>query len=414
MLWICEAMADRDDLTLTLPSVRVPRPRTGAADASTESAIRRFSPEIRRDIRKLVRSAPRAGDLASVFPGLLAAIASKRYGPERCREALRLIEAGAKLKFVARTLDVPMWMRRLPPDAFNYGLPPTLPHSERFGRRIAARLPTHFEDSALWLSSVLFAERAVGEDFAAWIAQQRIFIERGRAEDMLAVLAAYAWFSSAKDSAAGKLIAVPWRQEIAFDTALCAAKSWLNRMRLVLQLAPGVITDPWLQAGVANGHSFEPLLDHRQILAEAQAMQNCADQYAERISRHRCRLFSVRRAGNRVATLEVAHHPRETSFLTIMQLKARHNMGAPTEVWQAAYAWMSAQSDLRAISPLLQINQQLAFDQTAWRDLIAPYRDAKDGAPWLKTAADDAMFARFNADMADVARRAGVTSWLFT
>lgn len=407
-------MADRDEPTPTVPSMRIARPLKGAPCAGVETAIRRFAPEIRREVRRLVRAEPRAADLASVFPGLLAAISLRRGGAEACREAVRLIESGAKLKIIARTLDMPMWMRRLPPHAFNDGLPPSLPHSERFGRRIAARMPAHSEDSALWLKSVLFAERAAGEDFAAWIAQQRIFAEGGRAEDMLAVLTAYAWFSSAKDAAASRLIAVPWRQEIAFDTALCAAKSWLNRIRLVLQLGPGVITDPWLQAGVAHGHSFEPLLDHRQILAEAQAMQNCADQYAERISRHRCRLFSVRRSGARVATLEVAHHPRETSFLAIMQLKARHNMGASTDVWQAAYAWMSAQTELRAVSPLLQINQQLAFDQTAWRDLMAPYREARDGAPWLKAEAEDAMFARFNADMADVARRAGVTSWLFT
>jgi hypothetical protein len=407
-------MADCDEPTLAPPKIRAARPPAASVNASVESAIRRFAPALRRDVRKLVRAEPRAGDLASVFPGLLAALALRRGGPDLCREATGLIAKGAQLKIVARALDVPMWMRRLPPDAFNHGLPAALPHSERFGRRIAVRMPAHFEDSALWLSSVLFAERAVSEDFAAWIAQQRIFTERGRAEDMLAVLAAYAWFSAERETEASKLIAVPWRPEIAFDTALCAAKSWLNRIRLVLQLAPGVITDAWLQAGVANGHSFEPLLDHREILAEAQAMQNCADQYAERVARHRCRLFSVRRAGNRVATLEVAHHPRETSFLAIMQLKARHNMGAPTEVWQAAYAWMAAQSELRAISPLLQMNQQLAFDQAAWRGLIAPYRAAKDGAPWLKAEADDAMFARHNADMADVARRAGVTSWLFT
>ncbi|MGQ0457450.1 MAG: hypothetical protein ACT4OU_10350 [Hyphomicrobium sp.] len=407
-------MSDRDEPTLICDKPTLARSRTAEEDDGVEAALRRFAPTLRRDIRALIRATPRVADLAVVFPGLLAALALKRGGSAKRRKALALIEAGAQLKVVARALDMPMWMRRLSPDAFNLGVPALLPHSERFGRRIAARMPEPFENSGLWLASVLFAERAASEDFAAWIAQQRIFNDRGRAEEMLAVLAAYAWFSSARETEAHKLIAVPWRTEIAFDTALCAAKSWLNRIRLVLQLPPGAVTDSWLQAGVANAHSFEPLLDHGQILAEAHAMQNCADQYAERIARHRCRLFSVRRSGVRVATLEVAHHPRETTYLAIMQLKARHNMGAAPDVWQAAYAWMAAQQNLRVNSPLLSPNATLTFDQPAWRDLMAPYRAAKGGAPWLKAEADDAMFARFSADMADVARRAGVTSWLFT
>ncbi|MFN0217532.1 MAG: hypothetical protein ACKVP4_01830 [Hyphomicrobium sp.] len=407
-------MTDHDRSTLTAEPHSLDRPKTDLADVDVESALRRFSPALRREVRKLIRLSPRAADLALVFPGLLAALAAKRGGAERRRGALELIDAGAQLKLVARALGMPMWMRRLAPDAFNLGVPDPLPRSERFGRRIAARIPGPHENSGLWLSSVLFAERAASEEFATWIAQQRIFNERGKAEDLLEVLTAYAWYSTARDTEAYKLIAVPWRPEIAFDTALCAAKSWLNRVRLVLQLPPGAITDSWLQAGVANGHSFEPLLDCRQILAEAHAMQNCADQYAERIARHRCRLFSVRRNGQRVATIEVAHHPRETSYLAIMQLKARHNMGAGPDVWQAAYAWMASQQNLRVVSPLLSLNARMTFDQEAWRELMAPYREAKGGAAWFRHEADETMFARHNADMSDVARRAGVTSWLFT
>lgn len=407
-------MADNDDLTPIIDHLRVSWAKAEPASLDIDSALRRFAPPLRREVRKLIRSTPRAADLAVVFPGMLAALALRRGQPDRRREALQLIDSGAQLKYAARVLDMPMWMRRLSPEAFNVGLPDALPQSERFGRRIAARMPGHYEDSALWLAGVLFAERAAGEEFAVWIAQQRIFQGRARAECMLAVLAAYAWHSSTRESEASKLIAVPWRPEIAFDTALCAAKSWLNRIRLVLQLAPGVITHSWLQAGEAHGYIFQPLLDRDEILIEAQAMQNCADQYAERIARHRCRLFSVRRNGQRVATLEIGNHPRETGFMAILQLKARHNMAAPPEVWQAAYAWMAAQRDLRCASILSPQNGQMTFDQAAWGSLMAPYRAAKDGAPWLKSEADDLMFARLSADMADLARRAGVTSWLFT
>ena len=182
---------------------------------------------------------------------------------------------------------------------------------------------------------------------------------------MFGVLAAYAWHSRATQTRAHSLIVVPWRPEIAFDTALCAAKSWLNRMRLVLQLGPGVITDPGSSGGQVRGYTFVPLLDRTEILAEARAMQNCADQYAERLADDRCRLFSIRREREHVATLEVGPHSREAGMLAITQLKGRHNMAAPLDVWQAAYAWLASQSGLRRLPPRIPPERQLDDERLA-------------------------------------------------
>ena len=387
------------------------RAPTAILTTEIEIAVQRFPLAVRREVRRLVRSSPRMADLATVFPGVLYALAARRGEDAGRQDAKALIEDGAQLKFVARALDLPMWMRRLPPDAFE-DLPVQLPKSEAFGRRIATRMPSPARESAFWLTSVLFAEAAGHEDFAIWFAGQPVFNDRGDAEKMIAVVAAYAWHSSQPDTAAHKLIVVPWRPEIAFDTALCAAKSWFNRMRLVLQLPPGAVVDPWLKPGAALGYTFEPLMSHPDILTEAQAMQNCADQYGERIVRDKCRLFSVKRNGTRAATLEIGPHQREAGVLAINQLKARHNMAASTEVWQAAYTWMAGQPALKRLPALGSSDR--AFDQIAWRSLLAPYRDTKAGAPWFDRDASHLMFAGFDADLADLARRGGVSSWLFT
>ena len=396
---------------LELNSQALQRVPVSRLKADTEAAVQRYPLAVRREVRRLVRSSARMADLATVFPGILFALAARRFPLEQRMQATALIENGAQLKLVARAFDLPMWLRRLPPEAFE-DLPSRLPKSEAFGRRIATRLPASPRESAFWLTGVLFAEKACCEDFAIWLASQPIFHDDGDAEKMIAVVAAYAWFSNKPAFAAHKLIVVPWRSEVAFDTALCAAKSWFNRVRLVLQLAPGAVTDPWLKAGSGLGCTFEPLLSHPDILAEAQAMQNCADQYGERIVRDKCRLYSVRRNGARVATLEVGPHQRETGVLAINQLKARHNMAASTEIWQAAYTWMAGQPALKRLPSLG--NSERSFDQTAWRALLQPYRDTKDGAPWFDRDASHLMFAGFDADLADLARRGGVSSWLFT
>lgn len=376
-----------------------------------ERLVSRFDPPARRELRRLIRSSPRFAELADVFPGAAYALATRHGDKQQRRQAARMVRDGAKLKTVAQALGLPLWLRRLPPAAFNGPLD-LFPDSEAFARRIATRLPADRMDAAFWLATVTFAHKACHEDFALWLAEQSICSDDAHPDRLFSVLAAYAWFSGALLTTAHDLIVVPWRPEIAFDTALCAAKSWLNRLRLVMQLEPGTISDTWLRPGDALGFSFIPLVEQSDILEEAQAMQNCADQYADRLAREKCRLFSVRRSGSRVATLEIGPHPRETGVLAITQLKARHNMPASVEIWQAAHAWLAIQSGLKRLPPMVPPDRPL--NGAVWDELIAPYRQRKNGAAWLPIIPTHVAFSRLDSDMTDLARRAGVTSWLFT
>ena len=387
------------------------RPEAPPLAPEIEEIVTRFPVGVRREVRRLVRDTPRLGELAIVFPGAVYALATKRGPAAERLKARSLVEQGAALKAVARALELPLWLKKLPPEAF-VGPLGALPLSEQFARRISARMPQSPRESAFWLASVVFANDAAHEDFAIWLAEQSVFQETGLPQRVFGVLAAYAWFSGALLTRAHSLIVVPWRPEIAFDTAVCAAKSWLNRMRLVMQLQPGVITDAWLEAGTARGYAFEPLVEQRGLLDEAQAMQNCADQYAERLARDKCRLFSISRDGTRLATLEIGPHPRETGVLTVVQLKARHNMPASVDIWQAAHAWLGEQQGLKRLPSLLTPERSL--DAEVWRQLMHPYRVAKGGAPWLGDKATLSMLSEFDVDMADLARRGGVSSWLFT
>lgn len=384
-----------------------------AADLTPEqeALIARFASPTRREVRRLMRTSGRLADLTEVFPGAIYAIATRR-GPSANRlQALSLVEQGAPLKAVARALDLPLWLKKLGPETFTGDLP-ALPMSETFARRIAARLPSACESPSFWLASIAFAAEAAHEDFAVWLAEQRLFTEPGEPRRLFGVLAAYAWFSGALLTRGHGLIVVPWRQEIAFDTAICAAKSWLNRVRLIMQLGPGVITDTWLVEATVGATTIVPLIEARDILEEAQAMQNCADQYADRVARDKCRLFSIRRNGMRIATMEVGPHPRETGVLTIVQLKARHNMPAPVDVWQAAHGWLATQTGLKRLPQMMAPERPL--DNLVWQNVLAPYRRQAGGAPWLAELATPASLAVLDIDMAELARRGGVTSWLFT
>jgi hypothetical protein len=54
------------------------------------------------------------------------------------------------------------------------------------------------------------------------------------------------------------------------------------------------------------------------------------------------------------------------------------------------------------------------LDEEAWAQLMAPYRRRTGGAPWLPPTATQQAFDDFSAQMSDLARRGGVSSWLFT
>lgn len=383
-----------------------------ASDAGSVGTLAsRFETRARRAVHRLLTRSNRFEDMARVFPGVIHVLATRQCDTGTRKRVLAMIEDGAALKAVAAALTLPMWLRRLPPEAFVGAFRP-LPDGEAFSRRIATRLPERPSHAARWLSSVAFAGAACDDAFALWVAEQAPFYDATSCPRTFAILAAYAWFSRQPATRAYDLIVVPWRHEIAFDTALCAAKSWFNRICLVLQLPPGTLTDAWLEPSEALGYTFVPLLDHAALLDEARAMHNCADQYSDRLSREKCRLFSIRRGDARAATLEIGPHPREVGVLGIWQLKARHNMPASIEVWQAAYQWLAGQKDLKRLPPMLAADRRL--DPRTWSELMAPYRIARDGAPWLPSEPTHTAFQALEAELSELALAGGVRSWLFT
>ena len=95
---------------------RSPAPAPAEQGLVNEQQVQRFAPPVRREIRRLIRSYPRVADLIETFPGLLYALAVRHGPPSPRLSALHAVETGAPLKAVARTLGLPMWLRKLPPE----------------------------------------------------------------------------------------------------------------------------------------------------------------------------------------------------------------------------------------------------------------------------------------------------------
>jgi hypothetical protein len=140
----------------------------------------------------------------------------------------------------------------------------------------------------------------------------------------------------------------------------------------------------WLEPGLFDGLAFVPLDTIEAITAEGSAMQHCVASYVDKIAREECRIWSVQRDGERVATVEVCL-PWDGPVPYVAQLKAKHNASLPAEVWLAARAWLSAQ-DVARLHPNLR-RRPLRLDRRVWIETWRPYWLAKRRFPgWLPLA----------------------------
>ena len=139
-----------------------------------EKQIKRYAKGYQRRLRKLVKTSSRLGDLLYSFPAAAFAVVSGYGDHNRRGEAVVLVKDGADLRSVAVVLGLPTWTRRLPPEAFTEPLG-NLPDNEAFNRKIVNFIPKEPAATAMWLNWLQAARAGCHEDFALWLAAQKIY-----------------------------------------------------------------------------------------------------------------------------------------------------------------------------------------------------------------------------------------------
>lgn len=346
---------------------------------SLERQLRRFRAEVQPRVRALAARHPQLADLATSFPALLFALAIPR-GRFRPEPVIADVIRGVGLKPLAERAGVALWLRKLEPEMLLRPLP-VVPNNGEFAKRIVNHFPRHPKFMADWLEAVAFAARWGHEDFAIWYARN-FPTKRGLAR-RLPLLALWAWFSSQEGARAHSFLEKPWNPHIQYHAALDAAADWRETLELYANLGDGELTDAWHSPGTVDGYEFVPLLSAADVLAEARAMKNCLRTYGENLAHGYSRLWSVRKDGVRVATLQVGWwkgHP----LLGIYQMRAALNGEPSLEVWQTTRRWF-AQHELVFISN--KQRNSISLDRKMWGALWKPYWLAKKALPhWLPLA----------------------------
>jgi len=303
-----------------------------------ERRLRRYHPRFQGTVRALAMRHSRIADLAASFPALLFALAVPRPGLDPAPALARVIDCLA-LAEAAAAADVPLWLRKLPPEALARPIA-RLPNGELFRRQIANHLPRSPKLAPTWLQVVADVADLAHESVAVWIARELAREPRRVNPARLRLISLWAWFSCQPATFGRELIERPWTPDMRIGPALAAAGHWRMIVALHVSLGRRPITDMWLlRAARVAGYDFLPLASIAAITEEAKAMRNCLNTYGYNLAHNRSRLWSVQRDGERVATLRIACRYRDP-LPNIVELRGAGNADVPRELWWAARQWL--------------------------------------------------------------------------
>lgn len=356
-------------------------PRADHIRARVERHLRRYPAAVQGAVRAAARVHPHVADLAVSFPGLLFAVATAPRGARRER-LIAAVLAGEPLAALAARAGLPLWLRKLPPEAFACALPP-LPDGPLFRRQIVNHLPSP-QRAAAWLDAVAHAARWGHEGLAVWYAREIVRDASPKPKaDVLSAVSLWAWYAQLPADVG--FVTRPWHPAMNFRTALALADAWRWRVILHLNIGAAPLADMWLRPGLVCGYEFAPLDCAQAIAAEAAAMDNCVMSYGAAVALNRTRLWSIRKDGARVATVSIVNHG-DHPLLSIGELQLASNRRAPNELWLIARQWLNGHDLLKVDAQPLTWNET-PLDGTRWRSFWKPYWLAKGCFPaWLPLA----------------------------
>jgi hypothetical protein len=299
-----------------------------------------FQPQWRSTVGALARGSPVLADLIESFPALLFALATG-YGDCRARDcAIERLNAGASLSLSAEALGLPLWTRKIPAAALTDPFP-ALPIDSDFCRRMANLVPHDVTQCAQWLQLVNEALLAGGRQYVLWAARHGVALTGTLSEHQQRLLHAWVWMAWHPGTFGHALIRRPWSPDLGIKRVMDEYGVFVQRLCLADALGPGH-GKLFVADATVHGLSFEMLQSAFAFIQAADSLDNCLEQYGERLRRGTCAVAVIRDAGQPVACVEIGPHPAEASMPTIVQLRMAKNKRASAPLWRAAYAWLSS------------------------------------------------------------------------
>lgn len=350
---------------------------TGNRQSSGESIkplIRRYCYRFRRRLWKFASASDRQADLVSSFPAAVVSLVTRGDDDAARWHAERLVESGAPLSRIASVLGIPVWMRRLPPEAFAAPLERAFSehwHKAAFASLILNAQPKDVARAGRWLQTVIDAEIAGGPEFAAWMAGHKLHSGRRIPTIPVGLLALYAWYSGQNHHPAGQMIHAPWNEKMSLGRTACLTQEWCIRVVQDLCLDPAIMNDVWFRPLRVRNIEIVPLITAASLQDEGRTLRNCLARYVSTVAQGMSHIYSLRADGVRLAAMEV-RRSEATGLPRIMQICGPCNTKPPRHVVEAAAEWLILQ--IKAAGPEGRLqpprHSDLVFQNAIWLPFV--------------------------------------------
>ena len=297
--------------------------------------IDRFSYRQKKRLAKFAARSERIAQLATSFPLLFFALAT-RYGTEgQRRRALELVEQGRRLREVAAVMQLPMALRHAEPEMLTEKLPRGQ-LTEKAAARLVSFAKAHQASHGNAISVGFYGSRLYCDAFGVWLAHVCVS-EWARLLGPMRAIAIYAWATNQKDDPGLGMGVEPWNPDLSPQTAYDRAREWGDRLERRCYFGEVPLEDHWMRTGSYGGYVIEPLLTYAAFEAEIKAMQNCLKHYAPRLANGNVRLYSVRRGADKIGTVEVVIDPNGSLWRS--HFLGPRNTPVPDDAFKAVQTW---------------------------------------------------------------------------
>ena len=258
---------------------------------------------------------------------------------ERKTLAAHLVDRGARLRDVAAVMNIPMMLRHIKPGVAHLASDVFCQHPEMLNF-----MPDTTPAQRIWLRVANWAFGETNSDFGAWTAKHVSEIPGRRDQQVGSFLSDLADWACA-EGLSQQFITRPFSPSMSLKTVTMLSAQWHEALASNMTGPDLALPPPWYPAAKVGDLEIVPIENSGDLYREGALMHHCVGTYADDVRAGRLYVYSVRRDGQRVATLALARD-RTSNKAQLDQLRGPCNAEPSHAIASAVQRW------LRALGPL--------------------------------------------------------------
>jgi PcfJ-like protein len=247
------------------------------------------------------------------------------------------------LRDIAAVVNIPMGLRHVKPSVAHLASDVFCQHPEFLNF-----LPTTAPKQRIWLLLVNWAFHKVNLDFAKWATSHVFEIPGRRLREVHSLISDFADWVCA-EGPSRQFVIRPFQSSMSLKTVMTLSAEWHEAVAAAMDGPAAAFPPPWYAAAKIGDYGIVPIDNSAALYREGAAMHHCVGTYANAVQRGSLYVYSVRRDGQRVATLAIERGPTSTKA-RLVQLRGPCNAQPPKAVTLAVQRWLRAQGPLPAIT----------------------------------------------------------------